>query len=534
MPYGPLVQKTFVENWLQSAYGFVHAYSAQPELIPKIDQDRFKYDTTEGALFYDQYPQSQGISSLIKFHKDYSITLQADVKSPSAVSYTAANGDIVTNPKYWNGIVLWAAISNYHALVQVDRVAGTVQETRLACGEDAGSSSTSLQSNLEDTYYQLRLEYTPSTGKVKAIVNQALKADIYHPLEGNTPISYITTNDITDTHTGGWVKTMTATGVVVTGFCADSAAWQKAIFNSSNISVTPCQSTTVPRIKSGLELIHTLGKRTYDTEPEGTHATSGSTDLTPLIAPNLYSWDALNFVKTVASGTISIQVLDEFGNLIPDSIIPGNSSRISINAISSLNISAIDAVDYPRIRCRVFMTTSNTAMSPVLYELYATFSTTTDVLSFVKLPAQVWECPWQVAFAGSPVTIPFRIVDHADYDIYTELRIYDSTSTLVRTVVTSKNVGHQMGYGVMQSIIWDGKNDGGTTLSNGTYSVVVMVKDSLNNTTLSRDIAVGNVVLPTIAGTPTGIAVKGTTVHDTISHRTWTYDGKWRSAPALT
>lgn len=49
------------------------------------------------------------------------------------------------------------------------------------------------------------------------------------------------------------------------------------------------------------------------------------------------------------SGTVSIQVLDEYGNVIPDSVIPGNEAGLTDNTIHLWNLSP---VDYPAIRLK--------------------------------------------------------------------------------------------------------------------------------------------------------------------------------------
>jgi hypothetical protein len=381
---GPLIQKTYTDTFADTLQRWTS--------LGYVDTNEPSFDVAEQAMRFDVYGSGGWWNTLpIQFHKDYTASLECDVKVAS------------TNTKYWIGIVLYSSQQNYSTAVLVKNmnVVGGTTNLLMAQNEWGTGSITNYGAVAEDAYQRLKVTYDPSTDTISTYLNGVLKGTQSNTLMQNISISIISTADNSSYHTLGWFKNLSATGVFVVGMPSMNLREYMQARNNVDTS-PPFDDVSGEYQKSGVELeystgyhwfkptasVETFPAEYYGPAPEnarqddGTFATSGDYLTVPYEPPNLSAWDKLQWQVDFAAGTVKVQVCDAAGSLISDVVIPGNSSRINLNGISSIDLSGLDVGTYPQLSFRVYLTTTTTASSPKVYDLYTTFSTTSDALEY--------------------------------------------------------------------------------------------------------------------------------------------------------
>ncbi len=113
-------------------------------------------------------------------------------------------------------------------------------------------------------------------------------------------------------------------------------------------------------------------------QPSG-YALSGTASTTAITPSYLVSWTSASSTVTVPAGTSAkIQVADGAGTLLPDAILPGNSTGFSTFPI---NLSGVSTSTYPALSLNVVLTTNSTTTTPQLLD-------------------------WRVDYQSGPVPVP--------------------------------------------------------------------------------------------------------------------------------
>ncbi len=107
------------------------------------------------------------------------------------------------------------------------------------------------------------------------------------------------------------------------------------------------------------------------TQSSGSYPSSGTAISIPISPSGLISWGGLGVNATTPSGTGEIvQVLDGNGNLIPDTVLPGNSAGFTSSFIS---ISGISATTYSKLELKATFSTNSSSVTPSLAAWVVTY-----------------------------------------------------------------------------------------------------------------------------------------------------------------
>jgi hypothetical protein len=114
----------------------------------------------------------------------------------------------------------------------------------------------------------------------------------------------------------------------------------------------------------------------------GTYPASGSATSVVTTPANLYSWGVASSTVSLPSGTTAlVQVRDGSGNLIPDSIIPGNSTGFNSFPI---NLSGVSTSTYPSLELSAALTSSSNLVTPALSSWTITYQTGPTPIPYVS------------------------------------------------------------------------------------------------------------------------------------------------------
>lgn len=96
----------------------------------------------------------------------------------------------------------------------------------------------------------------------------------------------------------------------------------------------------------------------------GSFALSGSAQSTTTAPTYLAAWTSVNAVATRPAGTaVSVSVVDSGGTLLPDAVLPGNSSGFTAFPI---DLSAVSTTTYPSLALRAALATTDILFTPSL------------------------------------------------------------------------------------------------------------------------------------------------------------------------
>jgi hypothetical protein len=105
----------------------------------------------------------------------------------------------------------------------------------------------------------------------------------------------------------------------------------------------------------------------------GSYPANGSATSVATTPANLASWGVASSTAVLPSGTTAlVQVRDGSGNLIPDSIIPGNS--VGFNSFP-INLSGVSTSTYPSLELSAAFTSSSNLVTPALSSWTITYQT---------------------------------------------------------------------------------------------------------------------------------------------------------------
>jgi hypothetical protein len=158
------------------------------------------------------------------------------------------------------------------------------------------------------------------------------------------------TNDIVFGHQGG--VTVTSNG---------GTGWTTHTFESSSGALP---SSDVRRVGYG----NAGGTWLAGTDDGLVITTNGGTNFGPFLRGTLSQFSYLSVTETIAGGTITYQVLDGNGALIPDGVLTGNSSGLT-PTLGQIDLSAISVGTYPVIQIRVILTSATGAATPSVQDL---------------------------------------------------------------------------------------------------------------------------------------------------------------------
>lgn len=107
-----------------------------------------------------------------------------------------------------------------------------------------------------------------------------------------------------------------------------------------------------------------------DPDNEGKYRSSGYS-ISPLVTlPDGLTWGQVMFTTALDGQKIRIQVLDEAGELIPDSVLPGNQAGFSSGPFV---VAGLDGKTYPALRLRADFSTTDPTRTPKLLDWTLTF-----------------------------------------------------------------------------------------------------------------------------------------------------------------
>jgi hypothetical protein len=203
--------------------------------------------------------------------------------------------------------------------------------------------------------------------------------------------------------------------------------------------------------------------------------TSGSFTVLPFIPPTeATAWKNLVVSTYIAAGsTVKVRVCDEDGALLSDSIVPGNSAGLSLaNGANTISIANVPITTWPTLKFDI----TGTQAGAEVYSAYMTFDSSSDALTYQPLPTKVRSLSGSLTQAGGTVT--YKAIDYNWHLPTTAIVIRDGNGTAVRTVTRTDTIGFRNGWDVTQTYSWDGKNDLGVQVPNGTYTASVAVSDA--------------------------------------------------------
>ncbi len=99
-------------------------------------------------------------------------------------------------------------------------------------------------------------------------------------------------------------------------------------------------------------------------DTSGSYASTGTATSISINPAYLYSWGSVSVSPSTPSGTSEVvQVLDGSGNLIPDTVLPGNSTGFSS---SSISLSGVSTTTYPALELKATLATNSGSATPQL------------------------------------------------------------------------------------------------------------------------------------------------------------------------
>jgi hypothetical protein len=478
---GPLVQKTFTEDWQNAFAGWL--------CIPLSSYGTCSYDPAEGALKLDANPGGGFlITSRIMLHKGYPATFSCDMKMASS------------NPSYYSGIIMYAASQDYASAIACKNFSGfgvgstpnvlmaaNEMKTVYVAGEALdgtgpgniinGTSSWPTTSDgvgelSTDVYHHYELIWDGS-GTVTISVDNVALDSISQQFLTNIMLSLISVSATAGDHTACWFKNVQATGVFVTDISGQvpvgytvSGGTMTGGFNLADCTLQSSpvlNNETGDIFMGGVELIYSSGYHDYtsdstgavDKQTGGTFALSGHALTLPFPPPGISGWDKVWWRAALASGTISIQVCDADGTLLSDSIVTGNSGKLALStSTGSIDLSGVNAGTYPTLTFRVWMTSSTSVSSPILYSLFTTFATSSDMLSYT-VPADASSIRFSAQPSVQSVTTDGGVIAYGT----TETQQVEAAETDLSAAATVADVVAMLEYAVSAASATTATND---------------------------------------------------------------------------
>lgn len=136
-------------------------------------------------------------------------------------------------------------------------------------------------------------------------------------------------------------------------------------------------SSTALATSSGVVVV---GEEVLLAESAGVYESIGTADLLPIVPASIVSWGSIAIADDIpglTARTLQILTNDSIPTLIPDSILPGNSSGLTASII---DLSAVDATIYPGIILRFALETADTSVTPSIQEVEVSYISAETVL----------------------------------------------------------------------------------------------------------------------------------------------------------
>lgn len=348
---------------------------------------------------------------------------------------------------HWNGLVAWTSIANYGILVDTSNARNTYN---YFTGE--GSSPSQYFSVVQfGRWFDCQIDYDGATHTHTPTIDGAAKPGIVYEMKDCVHAAFISALDYASPDNyitaGEFGPLSFEADTLAVGFAPNGAIWRRVITSSSNIET--------------LWIVHD-SLRDFIRLAAG--QTSGTLTTSPLIPPiQATAWDTLNVRCAIPAGqSITVQLVDDDGNLLPDAWIPSNSTGIS--AASPIDMSGVSIRVWPRLKFNLSGTrdTLNTSTATDegtpdgvrLYSVYATFDAPDETLTYDPIPSK----PSIVSWDGTILT--YRVIEHGHLEATTRINVIVG-GVPVRSVDVVDDVGEHYGYDATHTWTWDGlDNDG--------------------------------------------------------------------------
>jgi len=356
-----------------------------------------KPTVTNGILSWDTYYDTLMSGSWAKMPcpllKDYPMEVQFDLSCSSS------------NGQYYNGIALWVSPQHYICLTISKFMAGAGQTaTVVLTGNEFGTGFNHRICKVsEDEWHTLKFRYDPETGAIYVSVDGTQYGRIAkNLLKANPYVSIISSADLPYYHTKCSFRNMMVAGVPVAGFAP--LHFSENILNANGIDVSPELDRGVPYHLMGLTLKpYTVAGDPIDTKKnpgdgyaydqaqtpsvdgyyrDAVYKPEGRCTTNPIIPVGLSSWRTIKAHAVLNGGSITMQVCNESGDVLPDSALQGNSIGFNVANSMAIDISHLSAEKYPRLSFKIRMTTPDSRKTPKLMELYCQYITKSSAVTY--------------------------------------------------------------------------------------------------------------------------------------------------------
>jgi|GEM_PF-2220158 len=267
----------------------------------------------------------------------------------------------LTGREAFSGITIYLGESNFREISLIYNAGGNNDLRAYRCTDTTSTELPSIpgvftNSNLsQDQFYDLKIEYDGAGTWRYYVDGNKLYEEHEHVISEPPNIFILTTGNMTPFQAvGGRVQTEFQELKIIgnTSFFAETT-WidfhqnqnVQAALDDNECMWQQCDDVRLTKNGSN------YSKKGTTTSPSFTLPTSD------------YRWEYLTFAASKPNKTdLKVQVLDAAGNLLPDTVLPGNRNGFT----QPINLLSIDKRSYPTLKLKGTLTTSNLTSTPKL------------------------------------------------------------------------------------------------------------------------------------------------------------------------